>query len=354
MTGMHKALKKFSLFCCFLAAAFPLSAKIDSVSVSVGDTAVPKRALERLMPKFTATVMGRYEFSPSSGSGHFELRHSRVGLSGNIHPMFSYMVLVDLSYGGKFSPVAIFARFEPVKGLSFLIGYDKLPFSSENLLSPYRTYFSDKSFLTQKITAWSDVGGVIGYKRDGTVPFEVKAGLFNSSGFSSQRQLQKQVNGVFRGTLSPFHDFTLSFDYASIQPEALRMRHIGVDLAYTVAGLHLETEYLYKRYSCAPFSSTHAFYGLAFYEIPLRKKMLHGIQIGGRYDAITPNCTGKLSEKGVYEWEQFRQRITAGVTLMFIEQPVRASVRVNYEKNFFRAGVENNEDRIILEMIAHY
>lgn len=354
MTGMHIALKKLSLFCCLLAAAFSLSAQTDSAAVSVGDSSKHKRDFERLMPKFTATVMGRYEYCPASGTGHFELRHSRVGLSGNIHPMFSYMALVDLSYGGKFSPVAIFARFEPVKGLSFLIGYDKLPFSSENLLSPYRTYFSDKSFLTQKITAWSDVGGTVAYKRNGKVPFEVKAGLFNSSGFSSQRQLQKRVNGVFRGTVSPFRDFTVSFDYASIQPEALRMRHIGVDLAYTVAGLHLETEYLYKRYSNAHFTSTHAFYGLAFYEIPLRKKMLHSIHIGGRYDAITPNCTGKLSETGVYEWDQFRQRITAGVTLMFIEQPVRASIRVNYEKNFFRAGVENNEDRLILEMIAHY
>lgn len=352
---MHKALKILSLFSCLVAAAFTLSAQSDSASVTVGDTSLaPKRNLERFMPKFTATVMGRYEFSPSSVAGHFELRYSRVGLSGKIHPMFSYMALVDLSYGGKFSPVAIFARFEPVKGLSFLIGYDKLPFSSENLLSPYRTYFSDKSFLTQKITAWSDVGGVVGYKRDGEVPFEVKAGIFNSSGFSSQRQLQKRMNGVFRGTVSPLRDLALSFDYAFIQPETLRMHHIGVDLAYTVAGLHFETEYLYKRYSNRHFTSTHAFYGLAFYEIPLRKKMLHSIHIGGRYDAITPNCTGKLSETGVYDWEQFRQRVTAGVTLMFIEQPVRASVRVNYEKNFFRSGVENNEDRVILEMVVHY
>jgi len=39
---------------------------------------------------------------------------------------------------------------------------------------------------------------------------------------------------------------------------------------------------------------------------------------------------------------------------MFIEKPVRDGIRLNYEKNFFRNGVENTEDRIILELITHY
>ena len=61
-----------------------------------------------------------------------------------------------------------------------------------------------------------------------------------------------------------------------------------------------------------------------------------------------------LNEDKLYVMEPFRQRITAGLTLMFIEKPVRAGIRLNYEKNFFRRGVENGEDRIILELITHY
>ena len=84
------------------------------------------------------------------------------------------------------------------------------------------------------------------------------------------------------------------------------------------------------------------------------KVWLQHVDLGARYDAITPNCNGKLNDYQQYVMEPFRQRITAGLTLMFVEKPVRAGIRLNYEKNFFRHGVENGEDRIILELITHY
>lgn len=306
------------------------------------------------IPKFTATVLGRYEYNTNINAHHFELRHTRVGVYGSVHPMFSYMALVDLTFGGKFSPVAIFAQFKPVKGLSFLIGYDKLPFSSENLLSPYQYYFSDKSFLTQKITAWSDVGGVIAYRWDKGVPFEIKAGVFNSRGFSKQMQFQKELNYVARGTFNFFKGFEMTLNYASVRPEELRMHNLGFGLAYDIANLHLESEYIYKWYADAKFQPTHALYGFAYYKIGVGKKWLEHVDVAARYDAITPNCHGKINENQEYTFEPFRQRITAGLTLMFIEKPMRAGIRLNYEKNFFRRGVENREDRVILELIAHY
>lgn len=306
-----------------------------------------------LIPKFTATVLGRYEYNTNLNAHHFELRHSRVGVYGNVHPMFSYMALVDLTFGGKFSPVAIFAQFKPVKGLSFLIGYDKMPFSSENLLSPYQYYFSDKSFLTSKITAWSDVGGVVAYKWDKVVPFEIKAGVFNSRGFSRQMQFQKELNYVARGTFGFFKGFKLSMNYAAVRPENIRMHHVGLEMSYDWQNLHLETEYVYKWYMQGGFQPTHALYGFVYYQFNVGKNWLQHVDIAARYDAITPNCNGLLNEDK-YMVEPFRQRITAGLTLMFIEKPVRAGIRVNYEKNFFRKGVINGEDRVILELITHY
>ncbi|MCQ2284386.1 MAG: hypothetical protein MJZ57_05745 [Bacteroidales bacterium] len=305
------------------------------------------------IPKFTATVLGRYEYNTNMDAHHFELRHTRVGVSGSVHPMFSYMALVDLTYGGSFSPVAIFAQFKPVKGLSMLIGYDKMPFSSENLLSPYNYYFSDKSFLTQKLTAWSDVGGVISYKWEKKVPFEVKAGVFNSGGFGKQMQFQKTLNYVARGTIEPFKNFKIALDYAAVKPEAVRIHNVDVELAYDIANLHMETEYIYRWYVdkiCAP---THAFYGFLYYKIPVNKPMLNHVAVAARYDAITPNTNGKLSEAGDYVINPFCRRITAGVTMIFVEKPVRAGIRFNYEKYFYRAGTPCNDDRLIVEFITH-
>jgi len=304
------------------------------------------------IPKFTATVLGRYEYNPNLDAHHFELRHTRIGVSGSVHPMFSYMALVDLTFGGTYSPVAIFAQFKPVKGLSFLIGYDKMPFSNENLLSPYQYYFSDKSFLTQKLTAWSDVGGVVAYKWEKGVPFEIKAGVFNAAGFNKQNQFQKKLNYVARATVGLFKDFKLTLNYAAVKPEELRMHNFDVGAAYDIANLHLESEYIYKWYADGLFEPTHAFYGFGYYKFNVRKKWLDNVALSLRYDAITPNCTGKLVDDA-YVLDIYRQRITAGFTMVFVQSPCRAAIRLDYEKYFVHKGVQNTEDRIVLELITH-
>lgn len=313
---------------------------------------IKKFTRQDYIPKFTATILGRYEYNTNLNAHHFELRHTRIGVSGSVHPMFSYMALVDLTYGGSFSPVAIFAQFTPVQGLSFRIGYDKMPFSNENMLSPYKYYFSDKSYLTQKITAWSDVGGLVIYNHKKGIPFELKAGVFNSGGFSKQMQFQHHLNYVASGSVEFVKGLRLTLEYAAVKPEALRMHNSDVGLSYDWNVLHLEAEYIYKWYQGSIFAPTHAFYGFAFYKIPIGLQYLDHLALGLRYDAITPNCNGKLMEEE-YVLEPYRQRITAGVTLMFVESPFRAGIRLNYEKNFMHKGFVCDQDRIILELITH-
>ena len=342
------------VLCCFSTLKAQQNDSISKLSQGETDTAKVKKFNKKdLIPKFTATILGRYEFNTNLYPHHFELRHTRIGMSGTIHPMFSYMALVDLTYGGKFSPVAIYAKFMPVKGLSFIIGYDKMPFSNENLLSPYMYYFSDKSFLTQKITAWSDVGGVVSYKWDKVIPFEIKAGVFNSGGFDKQMRFQKALNYVARGTFNFFKGFELSLNYAAVKPDSMRMHNFDAGLIYNYKGLHLDAEYIYKWYD-NHLAPTHAVEAFAYYSLKINKSWLDNLGFSLRYDAISPNCNGKLNEDGEYTLESTRQRITAGFSMIFIEKPCRAGIRINYEKNFFHNEIENNEDRLILEFTVHY
>lgn len=331
----------------------PLYAQQDTLPKTDSVPHAKRFTKKDYIPKFTATVLGRYELNTNTWEQHFELRHTRIGVYGSVHPCFSYMALVDLTFGGKFSPVAIFAQYKPVKGLSILIGYDKLPFSNENLLSPYQYYFSDKSFLTQKITAWSDVGGVISYEWDKVVPFTVKAGVFNSAGFSRQGQFQKRLNYVARGTFGFFKGFTLSLNYAAVIPGTLRMHVVDAGMAYDIRNLHLESEYIYKWYTEPGMTPTHALYGFAYYKFNIQKKALSNIALSLRYDAITPNCNGIADDHGRYTFDTFCQRITSGLTLIFVEKPVRAGIRFDYEKYFFRKTVTNDKDRLICELIVH-
>ena len=356
--NMEKAVA-FSLLCLLFFLSPSLSAQTPDSVATTPDTVVRqpwghKLSRQEMIPRFTATVLGRYEYNTQQNLHHFELRHTRIGVSGDLHSMFSYMALVDLTYGGKFSPVAIFAKFKPVKGLSFLIGYDKMPFSNENLLSPWQYYFSDKSFLTQRLTAWSDVGAVVEYAWDQTVPFSIKAGVFNSGGFSKQMQFQKSLNYVARGAFRFFKGFELTLNYAAVKFETIRMHNFDVGLMYDYGGLHLDAEYIYKAYSDKGFQPTHAFEGFACYTFRIGRPWLDDIALALRYDAITANCNGMLSDSGDYEWSDYRQRITAGFTMYFISRPVRTGIRLNYEKFFVHAGNECKDDRLILELIVHY
>ncbi len=350
---MKKFLVSILLF-CGIATIYSQSADTTAATADTSSKKEFKLSKKELIPHFTATVLGRYEYATQQDLHHFELRHTRVGVYGDLHRMFSYMALVDLSFGGGFSPVAIFAKFKPVKGLSFLIGYDKMPFSNENLLSPYQYYFSDKSFLTQRLTAWSDVGGVVEYQWDKVIPFSIKAGVFNSGGFSKQMQFQKSLNYVARGTFNFFKGFELSLNYAAVKYDDVRMHNFDFGVKYEIGGLHLDAEYIYKFYSDEGFAPTHAFEGFAYYTFLIQKPWLDNVALALRYDAITPNCNGKLNDLGLYTWDTHRQRITAGFTMIFIEKPVRTGIRLNYEKYFAHLGDNCKDDRVILELIVHY
>lgn len=336
----------------------------DTTAVAKSYTKMPKGYY---IPKFSATVLGRYEFNTNTNQHHFELRHTRIGVSGNVHPMFSYMALVDLTYGGNFSPVAIFANFKPVKGLSILIGYDKMPFSNENLLSPYMYYFSDKSFLTQKISGWSDVGCIVSYRWDKVLPFEIKAGVFNSDGFSNQGKFQKSLNYVVRGTFYLFDGFDLTFNYAAVKPEAVRTHNLDFGLRYQYKGFHIESEYIYRWYKpdatitgtdgtevvFPDLKNTNALECFAYYAFAINKPWLDNVALSLRYDAISPTTKENMIDNK-YIVDPTRQRITAGISMIFVEKPLRAGIRLNYEKNFMHSEVPCDQDRIILEFTLHY
>lgn len=301
-------------------------------------------------PHFSATILSRYEYNPIKNAHHFEIRHARVGVNGDIHPMFSYRALVDLAYGGKISLVALYAQFKPIKNLALTIGYDKLPFSTENLLSPYRYYFSDKSFLTQRITGWSDVGATISYENKNTLPFKIVAGIFNGNlRYDQQNQWQPRLNYVARGEFTLYKSLNLTLNFCSVSPDTIRTYNYDMGLTYDFWNFHFEVEYLYKRYAEKCFKPTHALQTFLFYDINIRNKYLQKISLGIRYDAITPNNTFRNER---YLYTENGQRITSGVTLTFIEKPFKGALRLNYSKHLVKAS-ELQDDRIIFELITH-
>ena len=87
-----------TFFCCCTILYAQTDERTAQLPPKVSDSTKVKKFNKRdLIPKFTATVLGRYEFNTNLYTHHFELRHTRIGVYGNVHPMFSYMALVDLT-----------------------------------------------------------------------------------------------------------------------------------------------------------------------------------------------------------------------------------------------------------------
>lgn len=346
-------MNRFFLLFAFLAITTHSIFAQDSIKQKdpLQMTDAEKRAYYK--PKFSATLLCRYEFNPRLDAHHFQIRHARVGVNGDLHPMFSYHALADLAYGGKISIVCLLAHFKPVKGLTLTIGYDKLPFSTENLLSPYKYYFSDKSFLTQYVTGWSDAGATLTYQWDKVVPFRITAGVFNTHGFAAQMEWQKTLSYVTRGEFNLFRNFnlTLNYGYIAAQGDTMQSHNIGAGFTYDFYNFHWEAEYICRKHYNKNYSPTQALQTFLFYNINIPNKYLKKVSLGVRYDVISSCEPIEGIDLGK---STLRQRLTTGITLTFIESPFRGAIRLDYEKFFLSKGLQNNHDRFIVELITHF
>ena len=118
---------------------------------------------------------------------------------------------------------------------------------------------------------------------------------------------------------------------------------------------HLETEFFYKTYEDNFFTPTKGFFIFSGYDIhPTNQKTVKIIRPLLRYDFMTDNNKGYKSEIGNYVTNDVaRSRITGGVTLC-MDKPFLNDIRLNYEKYFYKNGIENNDDKFVIEFVVRF
>lgn len=327
-----------------------LSACLSGFIEASADTKFP-------VPQIEGTVRAKYEYEPQINKGRFEVRNARLGVSGKIIPAISYKAEIDLSDEGKIKMLDAYVRFKP-GWWSLTLGQMRVPFSIDAHRSPHMQYFANRSFIAKQVGNVRDVGLAASFTPVKKLPWTIEGGIFNGSGLTGQKDFWTNNYNFSLKTQATFaNHYTVELSCQKTCPGDVGIMMWDAGAYFQNERLHVEAEYLRKNYSHDAFKSVNAVDAFAAYRFPL-KKMLSGISLLGRYDYMSDHSSGIKDDSGkLVADDRQRQRITGGVTLHFGKARLFADLRLNYEKYFYRAGVDpgiSNHDKIVVELMCRF
>jgi len=308
------------------------------------------------IPEIHGTFRGRYEFATEDNEGRFQVRNARISISGKIAAPIGYYFQPDLCDRGKLKILDAYGWLSTSPQFKFTIGQFRIPFSVDASRSPHLLYFANRSFIGRNIANYRGVGAKVTWQPT-TMPLLIEGGIFNSAAMSDHNVWQKSMNYGMKARYR-LRNVTIEAGFESLEPDSVRFNTIDCSLSWSCGNWFMEGEYLNKHYTNKRYSTTHAFNIFANYSMPVKAGIFNRMSIQGRFDGATSNSSGQRNKDGILiEDDPSRRRATAGVTLTYIEKNVRADIRLNYEKYFYRSGIkapENDRDRLVAELIIRF
>lgn len=335
-------MKKSILLACFaLSVASAFASSVDSTYA----------------PHIEGVLRAKYEYNESLNENRFQVRNARFSIKGNFSSLVSYKAEIDLSDEGVTKMLDAYLKFQPQNWFAFTIGQQKIPFSTDNLRSPYLLYFANRSFIGKQLTGLRDVGATFAFNLRKSIPMDLIAGVYNGTGLYNQQDWRKanELSYVMRMVLNPVDNVNLTANFNSVSPYDLRMNMFNFGGYVDLNQLHIESEYFYKTYAHDVFDPTSGFFVFGAYDIATPKwGYIHKITPLLRYDMMTANNKGAALANGSYATDDVgRMRITGGVTLS-LDKPFLNDIRINYEQYFFESGVTNEENKLVIEYVVRF
>ena len=317
-------------------------------------------------PKIGGVLRGKYEYQVDDKKGRFEVRTARINVTGDINPKVSYKAEIDLCDEGQIKMLDAYTRIKPWKDFQFTIGQERVPFTIDAHRNPANQYFANRSFIAKQVGNVRDVGAEVGYTFHPGFPINIRAGIFNGSGLTNQKDFwTNNINFSAKAEfLLPF-GLNVVLSSQKVKPDCVDIMMYDAGLTYHHKGFVIEAEYLYKHYADDAFHPVHAFDGFACYDIPLKceKQLIKKVSPLVRYDYMTDHSDGKRYLDGVANKEgqlkindYKRSRITGGVTLS-MDKPFCSDIRINYEKYFYgHEGIAktSEKDKFVIEFVTKF
>lgn len=308
-------------------------------------------------PTINGTVRAKYEYEPQIDKGRFEVRNARLSVTGKIIPIISYKAEIDLSDEGKIKMLDAYVRVKP-DWWAVTMGQMRVPFTIDAHRSPHQQYFANRSFIAKQVGNVRDVGLAASISPIKSLPWVIEGGIFNGSGLTDQKDYwTNKYNFSFKTQATLAQHYTIELSCQKIRPEDVSIMMWDIGAYYQDSRWHVEAEYLRKNYFKGAFPSVNAVDAFAAYRIPI-KEVLSGLSVLVRYDFMSDHSDGTKNTDGLlYTNDPKRQRITGGLTLHFGSSSLYADIRINYEKYFYRQGIDpgiSNHDKIVVELMCRF
>lgn len=294
------------------------------------------------MPEVHGVFRGRWELETADGYSHFQVRNARVNVEGNAAPIIRYLVNVDLCDRGKILLLDAYATVTPVRGLNLLVGQYRMPFGIESFRGPGGLYFNNRSYIGKHVNNYRAVGVSAGYTLP-KAPLTFEAGVFNPTVMDDQMTWVKKYAYAGRVMYKP-GGWVIAAGFESIIPSDIRINLASATVGWGMERFYVEGEYMARWYTHNSHKTTHAYNVFASYGIPLRKGLFDTFSVQARFDGMSDLASGSARDSvnnGVLSTTaDGRNRLTVGGTLDYKYKRIRAAVRLNYEKCWYKDGCE--------------
>jgi hypothetical protein len=304
--------------------------------------------------KLDGALKTKFEWGLNSGDMRFNLRNSRIGVSGNLNQYAGYRVQVELSNEGKFDILDGFVALNLLEKGGLQLGQSSVPFENSYIITPAQSMFANRAFVGKFFTAGSrDIGAMAYYKFGSVFPLLLEGGVFNG-GKINNPQWTKRPSLALRltmGSLEHFRTSLKAYRYPNAEKDWLLW---GADISYRKKGFLLQTEvmnrYDYNALRPADKNFTGAYLQSAYsFHYPCLK-LFHTITPAARWDAMTYG----LAHRGVDV-----HRLTTGLAFGLTDKPFGSCLRLDFEHYFVRnkprelAGSDDHvsDNKITLELL---
>ena len=309
-------------------------------------------------PRIHGVLRTRWEGEFGNGVvQRFQVRNARLSVGGNVLPDLSYFIQIDGCDRGKMKILDAYARWGFAGSWRVQAGQFRVPYSVDCFRGPGAYYFANRSFMAKHMLNMRAVGAKIGYYGTSSLPLTLEGGIFNATAMGDHDTWQRDMNYAAKATYR-IGNTTFAVSYISAEPDSVRMNLVDGAITWQADRWIVVGEYQNKHYTNNRHSPSHGWNIFASYAIPLTNPTFNRLSFQARYDGMTDHSTGKRNENGnLITDNPTRQRMTLGTTLAFVKKPLKAAIRLNYEKYFYSNGLtapKGEADKIVAELVVKF
>ncbi len=315
-------------------------------------------------PEIHGTIRAKYEHQTVNSINRFQLRNTRVSVNGNVTPIVSYKLEVDLCEEGEIKMKDAYTRINAFKNFNLTLGQFRKPFTIDAHRAPHLQHFANRSFIAKHMGSSRDVGASVTYKLTSGFPITLDAGIFNGSGLTNQKNYwTKGIDYAVKAQFFLPEGFNVTLSTQKIKPNDIAVNMYDAGIYFQSRGWHIEAEYMLKHYSKEAFENAKAFNSFICYDMMLKKSVFRKISFLGRFEYMSDNSDGKryldgkVDPEGTLKINDYeRKRATGGITLSF-SKPFLSDIRINYEKYFYRKGAiakPSEQDKLVIEVSTRF